>query len=33
VIAGRLPGFGGPEVRDFKSIAQSWLKARKLNGA
>ena len=29
--AGRLPDFGGPEARDFKSIAQSWLKARKLN--
>jgi uncharacterized protein YbjT (DUF2867 family) len=28
--AGRLPDFGGPEVRDFKSIAKSWLKARKL---
>lgn len=27
--AGRLPDFGGPEVRDFKSIAGSWLKARK----
>ena len=27
---GRLPDFGGPEARDFKSIAQSWLKARKL---
>jgi uncharacterized protein YbjT (DUF2867 family) len=26
--AGRLPDFGGPEVRDFKSIAESWLKAR-----
>jgi uncharacterized protein YbjT (DUF2867 family) len=25
--AGRLPDFGGPEVRDFKSIAISWLKA------
>jgi hypothetical protein len=21
--------FGGPEIRDFKSIAVSWLKARK----
>jgi uncharacterized protein YbjT (DUF2867 family) len=29
--AGRLPDFGGPEVRDFKSIAQSWLSAHKLN--
>lgn len=28
--AGRLADFGGPEVRDFKSIAESWLKARKL---
>lgn len=27
--AGMLPDFGGPEVRDFKSIAQSWLAARK----
>jgi uncharacterized protein YbjT (DUF2867 family) len=27
--AGLLPDFGGPEVRDFKSIAQSWLAARK----
>ena len=26
--AGMLPDFGGPEVRDFKSIAESWLKAR-----
>jgi uncharacterized protein YbjT (DUF2867 family) len=29
--AGRLPDFGGPEVRDFKSIAQSWLSAHKVN--
>jgi uncharacterized protein YbjT (DUF2867 family) len=29
--AGMLPDFGGPEVRDFKSIAESWLTARKLN--
>lgn len=29
--AGMLPDFGGPEVRDFKSIAESWLKARKMN--
>jgi uncharacterized protein YbjT (DUF2867 family) len=29
--AGMLPDFGGPEVRTFESIAQSWLKARKLN--
>ena len=27
--AGMLPDFGGPEVRDFKSIAQTWLTARK----
>jgi uncharacterized protein YbjT (DUF2867 family) len=27
--AGRLPDFGGPEVRDFKSVAESWLKVRK----
>lgn len=27
--AAMLPDFGGPEVRDFKSIAQSWLTARK----
>jgi uncharacterized protein YbjT (DUF2867 family) len=25
---GMLPDFGGPEVRDFKSLAASWLKAR-----
>jgi hypothetical protein len=24
--AGRLPDFGGPEARTFKSIAESWLK-------
>jgi uncharacterized protein YbjT (DUF2867 family) len=29
--AGMLPDFGGPEVRSFESIAESWLKARKLN--
>jgi uncharacterized protein YbjT (DUF2867 family) len=29
--AGMLPDFGGPEVRDFKSIAASWLKARNSN--
>ncbi len=29
--AGRLPDFGGPEVRKFKSIAEAWLKARKLH--
>ena len=28
--AGMLPDFGGPEVRDFKNIAQSWLAARRL---
>jgi uncharacterized protein YbjT (DUF2867 family) len=27
--AGRLGDFGGPEVRDFKSLARSWLAARK----
>jgi uncharacterized protein YbjT (DUF2867 family) len=27
--AGMLADFGGPEVRDFKSIARSWLDARK----
>jgi uncharacterized protein YbjT (DUF2867 family) len=26
---GMLPDFGGPEVRDLKSLAQSWLAARK----
>ncbi|HYM67741.1 MAG TPA: NAD(P)H-binding protein [Patescibacteria group bacterium] len=26
--AGRLPDFGGPEVRDFKSLARAWLAAR-----
>jgi uncharacterized protein YbjT (DUF2867 family) len=29
--SGRMPDFGGPEVRTFKSIADSWIKARKLN--
>jgi len=29
--AGRLTDFGGPEVRDFRGMAESWLKARKLN--
>jgi uncharacterized protein YbjT (DUF2867 family) len=29
--AGMLPDFGGPEVRDLKSIAESWVKARSLN--
>ena len=28
--ARRLPDFGGPEVRDLKSIAQSWLGAHKI---
>jgi uncharacterized protein YbjT (DUF2867 family) len=27
--AGMLPDFGGPEVRDFKSLATSWLAVRK----
>jgi uncharacterized protein YbjT (DUF2867 family) len=27
--AGMLPDFGGPEVRDFKSLAMPWLKVRK----
>jgi uncharacterized protein YbjT (DUF2867 family) len=26
---GMLPDFGGPEIKDFKSIAESWLKARR----
>jgi len=25
---GRLPDFGGPEVRDLRSLAESWLRAR-----
>lgn len=29
--AGMLPDFGGPEIRDFKSIGKSWLEARKAN--
>lgn len=29
--AGMLPDFGGPEERNFWSIAESWLRARKLN--
>ncbi len=29
--AGRLPDFGGPEVRTFKSLAESWLNARRIN--
>jgi uncharacterized protein YbjT (DUF2867 family) len=29
--AGRLPDFGGPQIRTFKSLAESWLKARQLN--
>jgi uncharacterized protein YbjT (DUF2867 family) len=28
--AGLLPDFGGPEVRDFKSLAESWRRARGL---
>jgi uncharacterized protein YbjT (DUF2867 family) len=28
--AGVLPDFGGPEVRDFKSLAMSWLQARNM---
>jgi uncharacterized protein YbjT (DUF2867 family) len=27
---GSLPDFGGPEVRGFASLAESWLKAKKL---
>jgi len=27
--AGMLPDFGGPQVLDFRSIAESWLAARK----
>ncbi len=27
--AGMLPDFGGPEIREFKSLAQSWLTARR----
>src|SRR5712692_9043560 len=27
--AGMLPDFGGPEVRDFRSLATSWLAVRK----
>lgn len=29
--AGMLPDFGGPEVRDFKSLAAAWLPIRKPN--
>ena len=29
--AGRLPDFGGPEIRTFESLAQSWLKARRMS--
>ena len=29
--AGMLPDFGGPEVRDFKSLATSWLAVRRPN--
>ena len=28
---GRLQDFGGPEMRTFKTLAESWLKARQLN--
>ena len=28
--AGLLPDFGGPEVRDFRSLAESWRRARGL---
>lgn len=28
---GVLPDFGGPEGRDFKSLAESWLRARRQN--
>lgn len=27
--AGMLSDFGGPEIRDFKSLAESWLQARR----
>ena len=26
--AGRVPDFGGPEVRDLRSLAETWLRAR-----
>jgi uncharacterized protein YbjT (DUF2867 family) len=29
--AGMLADFGGPEVRTFKSLAEAWLNARRLN--
>jgi uncharacterized protein YbjT (DUF2867 family) len=29
--AGPLPDFGGPEIQDFKSVANQWLAARKSN--
>ena len=29
--AGMLPDFGGPELRDLKSLAEAWLTARKSN--
>jgi uncharacterized protein YbjT (DUF2867 family) len=29
--AGRLPDFGGPEIRTFKSLAESWLRAKQLS--
>jgi uncharacterized protein YbjT (DUF2867 family) len=31
IPAGRLPDFGGPEVRDFRSLAASWLAALKMD--
>lgn len=31
VLAVRLPDFGARRLRDFKSTAQTWRKARKLN--
>ena len=29
--AGMLPDFGGPEVRDLRSLAESWRRARGLS--
>ena len=29
--AGALPDFGGPEIRTLQSLAESWLKARRLS--
>src|SRR5439155_14349526 len=26
---GMLPDYGGPEVRDFKSLAEPWMRARR----